>query len=95
MAVQPEGMKYFTAEVVSVKGECHAGHKPGDILKLGCWDPGGLCGFFYHNIFPDLSVLQFGGRYPWAAAGELTLECPDRRNLVTIKVKQVERTIGF
>lgn len=86
MAVQPEGMKALSAEVVSVKGHCSAGHKAGDTFQIGCWDTGGLCGFFYHDIFPNLSVMQFGGRYPWDAGDELTLECPDRQNVVTIRL---------
>jgi len=88
MAVQPEGMKHLHAEVISVKGECSAGHKVGDQLKIGCWDTGGLCGFFYHDIFPTLNVMQFGGQYPWGSADELTLECPDRENVVTLRVRK-------
>ena len=84
MATTPRGFKTISARVVSVKGECEAGHRLGQVLKLSCWDPGGLCGFFYHHIFPSLSVLQFGGSYPWAPEGEITLECPDRHNAVTV-----------
>ena len=90
MAVQPEGFPSFTAEVVSVKGHCTAGHQVGDCLTLGCWDPGGLCGYFYHDIFPNLSVLQFGGQYPWAPDGKLMLGCPDPVNQVTVRIKKAE-----
>ena len=76
----------FRAEVLDVKGDCHAGHKKGDALTLSCYDSGGLCGFFYHDIFPNLSVMQFGGKYPWASADELVVECPDRGNAVTLKI---------
>ena len=88
MANQPEGMNHMDAEIVEVKGECGAGHKVGDKIKIGCWDTGGLCGFFYHDIFPDLSVMQFGGSYPWSSGEELVLECPDRTNAVTIKIRK-------
>lgn len=88
MATQPKGMAYFEAEVIQVKGECSAGHKKGDRIRLGCWDNGGLCGFFYHDIFPCLSLLQFGGRYPWMTGDELTLECPDRQNAVIIRLRK-------
>ena len=90
MATQAEGFGRLTAEVLSVKGHCSAGHKVGDILKLGCWDTGGLCGFFYHDIFPNISVIQFGGKYPWEGEDGLTLECPDKFNLVTIQLKRPE-----
>ena len=90
MADQPLDIKALNAEIVSVKGECSAGHKAGDQFQIGCWDTGGLCGFFYHNIFPTLSVMQFDGSYPWGSAEELTLECPDRDNAVIIRLKRSE-----
>jgi len=79
MADQPEGIKPLNAEIIGVKGDCSAGHS---------WDTGGLCGFFYHDIFPNLSVMQFGGNFPWGSADELTLECPDRENAVTIRLRR-------
>ena len=88
MAVQPSGINAFEAEIISVKGKCSAGHQVGDKLKIGCWDTGGLCGFFYHDIFPNLSVMQFGGKYPWDSEDELTLECPDRTNAVTVRIRK-------
>lgn len=89
MALFPEGMTPFTGEVISVKGACSAGHKEGDSFRIGCWDSGGLCGFFYHDIFPNLNVMQFGGKYPWGSADEMILECPDRQNAVTIRIRKV------
>jgi uncharacterized repeat protein (TIGR04076 family) len=88
MAKQPEDIPTLEAEVLSVKGTCSAGHQVGDTLEIGCWDTGGLCGFFYHDIFPNLSVLQFGGKYPWCSADALTLECPDRENAVTLRIRR-------
>ena len=85
MAAQPEEFPAMAAEIISVDGECGAGHKAGDMFPLGCWDSGGLCGFFYHDIFPGLSVMQFGGKYPWSSAEEMVFTCPDR-NIVTMKV---------
>jgi uncharacterized repeat protein (TIGR04076 family) len=87
MADTPPGFKEFQAQMIAVKGECGAGHRQGDVFKLSCWDPGGMCGFFYHDIFPSLQTLQFGGVIPWAPEGELNLECPDRFNMVTIKLR--------
>jgi uncharacterized repeat protein (TIGR04076 family) len=86
MAINPPGMESMSAEVVEVKGECTAGHKKGDRFQISCYDSGGLCGFFYHDIFPSLSVMQYGGKYPWASQDELVLECADRHNLVTLKL---------
>jgi uncharacterized repeat protein (TIGR04076 family) len=88
MALNPEGIKPLEARIVSVKATCSAGHKAGESFSLSCWDSGGLCGFFYHDIFPSLNVMQFGGKYPWGDADEMVLECPDRQNLVTIRIRR-------
>ena len=89
MAVTPKGEAVFRGVVKSVKGECGAGHEAGQELELSAWNTGGLCGFFFHDIFPNLTVYQFGGAFPWAQEGPLTFECPDRDNLVTIEVAKV------
>jgi uncharacterized repeat protein (TIGR04076 family) len=78
----------FIATVTSVKGSCHADHKVGQQFELNCYDSGGLCGFFYHDIFPSLSVMQFGGKYPWSDRDAMELECPDRYNIVSLKVER-------
>lgn len=89
MAEKSSEAFHLEAEVISVKGDCHTGHKVGDRLRVDCYDSGGLCGFFYHDIFPSLSVMHFNGRYPWGSGEDLTLECPDRGNAVTIKLRKV------
>jgi len=86
MAIHPSSIKPLKAEVLDVKGECSAGNRKGDTFSIGCYDSGGLCGFFYHDIFPSLNVMQFGGKYPWASQDELILECLDRQNAVTLKI---------
>ena len=86
MAHHPQFIKPLKAEIINVKGTCNAGHRAGDTFAVSCYDTGGLCGFFYHDLFPSLNVLQFGGTFPWSPAGELTVECPDRGNAVTIKL---------
>ncbi len=78
----------FTATVTGQKGTCHANHKLGQHFELNCYDPGGLCGFFYHDIFPYLSVMQFGGKYPWWEKDEIDVECPDRYNTVSIRIER-------
>jgi uncharacterized repeat protein (TIGR04076 family) len=88
MAITPEGEKVFKVVIKSVKGHCGAGHEAGQELALSSWDPGGLCGYFYHDIFPNLAVFQFGGNFPWSPEGVLTLECPDRHNLVTLELSR-------
>ena len=86
MAKNPDDITPLIAEVISMKGDCSAGHQVGDRLSVSPWDSGGLCGFFYHDIYPALTMMQFGGRYPWQSGDEVTLECPDRHVGLTIKL---------
>lgn len=88
MAQTPEKYQNIEGEITKVAGPCDAGHKVGDRINLNCWDSGGLCGFFYHDIFPTLSLMQFGGQYPWADKDQMTVECPDRANPVTMIIRR-------
>lgn len=74
--------------IKSVKGRCSAGHKEGDKIELSAHNTGGLCGFFYHDIFPTVLLLQFGGQYPWGDPDRVQLECMDKYNAVTIELQR-------
>ena len=52
-----------------------------------------LCGFFYHDIFPCIMMLQFGGGFPeaWGGPESVELECMDRMNAVKIELRRVAR----
>jgi uncharacterized repeat protein (TIGR04076 family) len=88
MAQTPQGMDQFEAEVISADGPCSAGHQVGDKLLISCWDTGGLCGYFYHDIFPSLSVIQFGGRFPWGQPGQLEMRCCDKGVNLTLVIRK-------
>ncbi|MEQ8201926.1 MAG: TIGR04076 family protein [Syntrophomonadaceae bacterium] len=91
MAKDP-GIGYkMTATVMEVKGDCSAGHRAGERFEISCFDSGGLCGYFYHDIFPSLQTFQFGGRLPWWEGETITLECPDKGNQITLKVERMKR----
>ena len=91
MANDPGIGHKVVAKVLSVKGECWAGHAPGEELEISCHNPAGLCGFFYHDIFPSLQVFQFGGSLPWWEGDTIQLQCPDLDNLVTIQLERFKR----
>jgi uncharacterized repeat protein (TIGR04076 family) len=78
----------FIATITGLKGTCHANHNLGQQFELNCYDPGGLCGFFYHDIFPYLSVMQFDGKYPWWNKDTIEVECPDRYNTVSLRIER-------
>ena len=90
MAETPQGFEVFEGEIIAMKGPCSAGHKVGDKLTLSCWETGGLCGFFFHDIFPSLSLMQFGGQYPWTDKDRLEFTCVDPG----VRVKLVVRRKG-
>jgi uncharacterized repeat protein (TIGR04076 family) len=78
------------ATVKSVKGNCSWGHEAGDTFSINCHDTAGLCGFFYHDIFPYIAMLQFGGGFPkaWGDPNVVKVECMDRTNLVTLELRR-------
>lgn len=78
--------------IKEIKGNCSAGHKVGDQLELSAHNPGGLCGFFYHDIFPYVLMLQMGGGFPpeWGDPDIVVLECMDRTNAVKIELKRIK-----
>ena len=86
-----EGVGYkIIGTIKSIKGDCSAGHKVGDTFDISCYSSDGLCGFFYHDLFPWLSTLQFGGEYPWYEDKDvLELPCVDRFNEVSIELKRI------
>lgn len=89
---QDPGIGYkITATVVETKGICSAGHEAGNTFELSCHNPGGLCGFFYHSIFPDLETFQFGGSLPWWDGDRIKVQCPDVANMVTLELERKKR----
>lgn len=80
-----------SATVTGVKGNCDAGHQEGEEFEISCHNPGGLCGFFYHDIFPVLMTFQFGGHLPWWEGETILVQCPDSHNLVTLKLERSKR----
>ncbi|MFW9898229.1 MAG: TIGR04076 family protein [Candidatus Thorarchaeota archaeon] len=80
--------------IMDVKGVCNAGHKKGDKIEISGYDSGGLCGFFYHDIFPYIIMLQFGGGFPTEWGGDpdvVELECLDKFNAVKIELRRIKR----
>ena len=77
--------------ITGLKGSCNAGHKVADRIELSAHDTGGLCGFLYHDVFPYLLMLQFGGSFPseWGDQDVVTLDCMDKYNQLTIELRRV------
>jgi len=91
MALDPNVGQKVVGEIISVKGTCSAGHKAGETFEISCHNPAGLCGWFYHDIFPNLMTFQFGGGLPWWQGDTIQVQCPDSYNLVTVKLTRSKR----
>ena len=78
--------------IKEVKGSCSAGHKVGDRFELSGYTSGGLCGFFYHDIFPYIIMLEFGGGFPaeYGSPDVVEMECVDRVNAVKIELRRIK-----
>ncbi len=90
-----KGIGYrVTGTIKAVKGTCSAGHKVGDVMELSGHNTGGMCGFFYHDIFPYVVMLQFGGGFPveWGNPDVVELDCMDKMNAVTIELRRIIET---
>ena len=79
------------ATVTGIKGKCNVDRRVGENFEISIHNAGGLCGSFYHNIFPSLQTFQFGGSMPWWQGDTIQLQCPDTHNLVTIKLERSKR----
>jgi uncharacterized repeat protein (TIGR04076 family) len=76
--------------IKDTKGFCTAKHKKGDTFELSGHSADRLCGFFYHDIFPSILTLQFGGTFPWSTDLDvIEVECPDRMNTVKMEIKRI------
>jgi uncharacterized repeat protein (TIGR04076 family) len=82
----------ITAKIVKVKGHCNAEHKEGDSFEIDCYKTAGLCGYFYHNLFPTLLSFQIGAQAPWwKNKNKIQFSCPDLKNMVTIELVRAPR----
>jgi len=91
MAEKPKFGYRVVGTIVGLKGSCNAGHKVGDRIELSAHDTGGLCGFLYHDVFPYVLMLQFGGSFPadWGDQDAITLDCMDKYNQLTIELRRI------
>ncbi|MFC1956438.1 TIGR04076 family protein [Chloroflexota bacterium] len=82
-------MSNVTAEVISKKGTCEAGHKVGDIFVIGQQMSPKLCSWAFHTLFPFAEVLQFGGSFPWEKDKDKSIiACPDPDNPVVFELRR-------
>ena len=74
------------AKVIDVKGKCTIGMQVGDEFELSIHKCGEFCGYFYHNIFNWICMLQFGGTFPLGEPDKMEWVCPNAQNQVKIQL---------
>ncbi len=81
-----------TTKVISQKGHCAMGHKVGDRFVMADKTPSGMCSWAFHSLFPFLTVLQFGGSFPWENdRDKTTVACPDPTNPVVFELQRLRK----
>lgn len=80
----------ITVTKITGIGICPVNHKVGDTFKVtGAERVDGLCGWAYHAILPFLTVLRYGGEFPWEKNKDVaTVCCPDPNNSVVFELRR-------
>lgn len=79
------------ATITEIRGEgvCHLGHKAGDSFEFGPLAPSGLCHFAQAALQPAVSILMYGGDFPWAGGRPTRWACPDPERPVVFELTRV------
>jgi len=51
--------------------------------------PTGFCPWAWRDIYKDLSILQYGGDFPWTREGEMITCCSDGIRPVSFKMTRI------
>lgn len=95
------------AKITNILGHCRAGHNIGEEFDVHLYEEGKwntedrrnaripkMCAHLYSAIFPYISVLQYGGEFPWMEDKDLfRMNCPDPENAVSVEIRRI-RTRG-
>ncbi len=90
MAVKyPEVGKKVFATVIEASEDCTIGIQLGDEFELSSYKCGDFCGYFYHDIYPWLSLLQFDGTLDPESPDVQYWDCPNKGN-VKIELRRIK-----
>jgi len=90
---KPKKIKITVVKVTNDEnaGVCHM-HKLGDTFSCEferC--PGNICAAAWNSMWPQLRVVELGGRHPWDAEPGVTyVGCPDPNKPVVFKIEALE-----
>ena len=69
---------------------CPNGHQVGDRWLVHGKTPEGMCLSAFSSLQPFLMTLRFGGSFPWAREGEVTVCCPDPEVVNVFRLERVD-----
>ena len=75
--------KNIVIRVVGVRGKCDYNHKKGQKYEHPFM---GLCPYAMHTLWPYITTLRFGGRFPWQKNGKIRISCPNPDDLVVFEL---------
>lgn len=89
MAVESHQVLIKVTKIMGT-GTCPNHHCVGDTFTVtGAETVEGLCGWAYHAMLPFLTVLRFGGEFPWEDDKDKAIVCcPDPSNPVVFEIKR-------
>lgn len=89
--LEAENRFYQEVTVTGVAGACPYGHKPGDVFRVTAMNSDGICGALLKAIFPQITVLHYGGRMVWEQHGQPLWGCCPESGRVTVAIRCVAR----
>jgi len=81
--------KTVRVEVVDVMG---GGKCPSDYEVGRAWTitdhmcPSGMCAYAFNSLMPFITMLQYGGKFPWRDEPIAKICCPDADNPVVFRL---------
>lgn len=83
------GDRRVRVEIVDIMGggKCPAGFEVGrEWVVADSLCPNGMCASAFHSMLPYLTMLRYGGRFPWREEPMVRVSCPDGDNPVVYKL---------
>jgi len=82
--------KRVRIRIISQKGKCKYNLKVGDEWTVGGLIPGVICLGAWHNIYPNLRLLRYGGIMPqYPDPDVINVVCPDIENPVIFELRRL------
>lgn len=85
-------MNKLNLKVVETRGNCHLGHKVGDVWEIDAHlTPCGICSHAYHLLYPWFQVLSMGGKAPpWQENEDrIRIPCIDEKDTVIFEISRI------